>query len=226
MNQPPIREYPSCTEVRDILEVYLADEFDADTHATIARHIAVCPRCQDEVRFAEIVNEALQELPRPEPSPKIFNEVSAYVRAHPDTDQKWIHRIFQRFAVWNDLPLRLVRAGVLVCLVGIALFGIYQYQHHSRVAKASRDLHYALSKLHYAIERTNSVVNEKLPDVRVDDVSRRSFAMIEEASRRMSEQRVNISSTIHKSLDTLHRSSEVVPDTKHHKYLHQTGNTP
>ena len=226
MNQLPIRQYLSCTEIRDILEAYLADECDADTHATITRHIAACPRCQDEVRFAEIVSEALQELPRPEPSPKIFNEVSAYVRAHPDTDQKWIHRIFQRFAFSDDLPLRLARAGALVCLVGIALFGIYQYQHHSRIAKASRDLNYALSKLHYAIERTNSVVNEKLPDVRIDEVARHSFALIEEASLRISEQGVNISSAIHKSLDTFHRSSEVVPDTKHHEYLHQTGNTP
>lgn len=226
MNQLPMRQYPSCAEIRDILEAYLADEFDADTHATIARHIAACPRCQDEVRFAEIVSEALQELPRPEPSPKVFDEVAAYVRAHPEGRQKWVHRVFQRFAVWDHLPLRFVRAGALVCLVGIALFGIYQYQYHSRVAEASRDLNYALSKLHYAIERTNSVVDEKLPDVRIDEASRHSFAVIREASRRISEQRVNISSAIHKGLDTHHHSSEVVPDTKPHKYLHQRGNTP
>ena len=226
MNQRPIRQYSSCTEIRDILEAYLADECDADTHATIARHIAACPRCQDEVRFAEIVSEALQELPRPEPSPKIFNEVSAYVRAHPDTDQKWIHRIFQRFAFSDDLPLRLARAGALVGLVGIALFGIYQYQHHRIVAKASRDLNYAFSKLQYAVERIDLVVNEKLPDMRIDAVSRHSFVMIEKASRRMSEQKVNISSAIHKSLETLHRFSEVVPDTKHYEYLHQKGKTP
>ena len=226
MNQQPIRQYPSCTEIRDLLEAYLADECDADTHAIIARHIASCPRCQDEVRFAGIVSEALQELPRPEPSPKIFNEVSAYVRAHPDTDRKWIHRIFQRFAFSDDLLLRLARAGALVCLVGIALFGIYQYQHHRTVAKASRDLNYALSKLQYAVERIDLVVNEKLPDMRIDAVSRHSFAMIEKASHRMSEQRVNISSAIHKSLEILNQSSQVISDTKHYEYLHQKGNTP
>ena len=226
MNQLSIRQYPSCTEIQDILEVYLADEFDADTHAIIARHIASCPRCQDEVRFAGIVSEALQELPRPEPSPKIFNEVSAYVRAHPDTDQKWIHRIFQRFAFSEDLPLRLARVGALVCLVGIALLGIYQYQHHKTVAKASRDLNYALSKLQYAVERVDLVVNEKLPDMRIDAVSRHSFAMIEKASHRISEQRTDISSAIHKSLETLNQSSQSISDTKHHEDSHQKGNTP
>ena len=226
MNQLPIRQDSSCTEVQDILEVYLADEFDADTHATIAVHVASCPRCQDEVRFAEAISEALQELPRPEPPPKIFNEVSAYVRAHPDSDQKWMHRIFQLFAFWDNLPLLLARAGALACLAGIALFGIYQYQHHRRVAQASRDLNYALSKLHYAVERIDIVISEKLSDVQIDAASRRSFAMIEEASRRVSEQRINISSAIHKSLDNLNRFSQVIPDTKHHEYSHQKGNTP
>ena len=226
MNQRPIRQYSSCAEIRDILEVYLADEFDADTHATIARHIDSCPRCRDEVRFAGIVSEALQELPRPEPSPKIFNEVSAYVRAHPDTDQRWIHRIFQRFAFSDDLPLRLARAGALVCLVGIALLGIYQYQHHRTVAKASRDLDYAFSKLRYAVERVDLVINEKLPDVRIDAVSRHSFAMIEGASHRVSEQRIDISSAIHKSLETLNQSSQIISGTKHQEYPHQKGSTP
>lgn len=226
MNQLPIRQYPSCTEIRDSLEAYLAGEFDADTDATIARHIASCSRCQDEVRFAEVVNEALQELPRPEPPPKIFNEVSAYVRAHPECGQKWGHRIFQRFAFWNDLPLRLIRAGALVCLVGSVLFGTYQYQHHRRVAKASRDLNYALSKLQYAVERTDIVVNEKLPDIRIDAVSRHSFAAIEDASHRISEQRINTSSAIHKSLDTLNQFSQIISDTKHHEDSHPKGNTP
>ena len=216
----------TCLEVQDILEVYLADEFDADTHATIAAHVASCPRCQDEVRFVEIVSEALQELPRPEPPPKIFNEVSAYVRAHPESGQNWVHQIFQRFAFYDDLPSLFVRAGVLACLVGVVLFGIYQYQHYTRVTQASRDLNYALSKLHYAMERTDVVVKEKLPDVRIDEASRRSFVMIEEASRRVSKQKMNISSAIHKSLETLNQFSQIISDTKHHEYSHQKGNTP
>ena len=226
MNQLPIRRDLSCTEVLDILEVYLADELDADTHATIARHIAACPRCQDEVRFAEVVSEALQELPRPEPSPKIFDEVSAYIRAHPESGEKWGHRIFQRFTFYEDLPLQLAHAGALVCLVGGVLFGTYQYQHHRSVEKAARDLNYAVSKLHYAVERTNRVVNEKLPDVRIGEVFRQSFPVIEEASRRMSKQRIDISSAIHKSLDTQNQFSQIISDTKHHEDSHQKRETP
>ena len=226
MNQFTSRQDLTCTEVQNILEAYLTGEFDADTHATIAAHVASCPRCQDEVRFAEIISEALRELPRPEPPPKIFNEVSAYVRAHPESGQNWVHQIFQRFAFYDDLPLRLARAGALVCLVGIVLFGTYQYQHHRTVAKAARDLNYAVSKLQYAVERTNSVVNEKLPDVRIGEVSRHSFPVIEEASRRMSKRRINISSAIHKSLDTQNQFSQIISDTKHHEDSHQKRETP
>lgn len=226
MNQLPIRQYASCTEIRDILEAYLAGEFDADTRATIARHIASCPNCQEEVRFSEVVSEALRELPRPEPPPKIFNEVSAYVRAHPERGQKWMHRIFQRLAFSEGLPLQFVRAGALVCLVGIALLGIYQYQHHGTVAKASRDLNYAFSKLQYAVERVDLVVNEKLPNMRIDAVSHHSFAIIEEASHRISEQKIGISSAIHKSLETFNQLSQIISDTKHHEDSHQKGNIP
>ena len=225
MNQFTSRQDLTCTEVQNILEAYLTGEFDADTHATIAAHVASCPRCQDEVRFAEIISEALQELPRPEPPPKIFDEVSAYVRAHSDGNRKWTHRIFQLFAFWGNLPSLLVRASVLACLVGSVLFGIYQYQHHTRIAQASRDLNYALSKLHYAMKRTDIVVNEKLPDMRIDEASRRSFVMIEEASRRVSKQKMNISSVIHKSLDSFNRLPQIIPDTKHQEHSHQKGDT-
>lgn len=214
----------TCTEVRDILEAYLADEFEADTHAAIAAHIASCPKCQNEVRFAETISEALQELPRPEPPPKIFNEVSAYVRAHSDS-RKWTHRIFQVFAFWSNLPSLLVRIGVFACLVGVVAFGIYQYQHYAKVTQASRDLNYALSKLHYAMKRTDVVVKEKLPNVRMDEASRRSFVVIEEASRRVLKQRTSISSAIHKSLDSFNRSPQVIPDTKHQEHSDQKGDT-
>ena len=225
MNQFSIRQDSICSEFQDILEAYLANELDADTHAIVAVHVASCPRCQDEVRFAEVVSEALQELPRPEPSPKIFNEVSAYVRAHADSNRKWPHRIFQLFAFWDNLPLLLVRAGILACLVGIVLFSIHQYQHHRRIVQATRDLNYALSKLHYAVERTDIIINEKLPDVRINEASRRSFVMIEEASRRVLKQRMNISSIIHKSLDSPNQFPEVIPDTQHSEHSYQKGDT-
>ena len=88
MNQFAIRQNILCREVRDILEEYLADELDANRHATVEAHIASCLECQKEVYFASAISEALQELPRPEPPPKIFDEVSAYVRANPDNRKK------------------------------------------------------------------------------------------------------------------------------------------
>ena len=213
MNQFAIRQNSLCREVQDILEVYLADELDANRHATIEAHIASCSECQNEVYFAAAISDALQELPRPEPPPKIFDEVSAYVRAHPDNTKKWTRWIFQLLALSDNLTALPVRVGALACFIGIVLFGIYQYQHHTRIMQASRDLDYALSKLQYAVERK-------------DDVSRGSFVMIEEASRRVSKQRADISSAIHRSLDSLNRSPEVIEDAKLYKDSHQKGETP
>ena len=226
MNHFPIRQDSPCTEVQDILEIYLADELDANTQATIQAHVASCSKCQDEVRFAEAISEALQELPRPEPSPKIFNAIEAHVRAHTKSDKKREHRILQLFAFWGNSTIALVRVGALACLTGLICFGIYQYQHHTRIAQAARDLNYALSKLHYAVERTDIVINEKLPDVRIDEASRRPLVMIEEASRRVSKQKTNISSAIHRSLDNLNRSPETTSDTKYYEYSYQEGDTP
>lgn len=226
MNQFAIRQNSLCHEVRDILEVYLANELDAERHATIEAHIAVCPKCQNEVSFAVAISEALQALPRPEPPPKIFDEVSAYVRAHPDNSKKWTRWIFQLLALSDNLTALPVRVGALACFIGIVLFGIYQYQHHTRIMQASRDLDYALSKLQYAVERRDIVVNKKLSNAGTDEASRGSFVMIEEASRRVLKQRSDISSAIHRSLNSLNRSPEVTEDTKYHEDSHQKGETP
>ena len=209
MNQFAIRQNSLCREVRDILEEYLADELDANRHAKVEAHIASCAECQNEVYFASAISEALQELPRPEPPSKIFDEVSAYVRAHPDTPKKWTRWIFQLFALSENLTALPVRVGALACLIGILLFGIYQYQHHARIMQASRDLDYALSKLQYAVERRDIVVTEKLSNAGAD-----------------------ISSAIHRSLNRLNRVPEIIEGTKYHKGSrydkgsHQKGGTP
>ena len=195
----------SCKEVQDNLEAYLADELDTTLQATIATHIGYCSACQKEVRFAQAIRGAFHELPKPEPPPKIFNTVAAYVRAHPDKGPKGLKRIFQVFTFSDDLPSTLVRVGALACLIGVVLFGTYQYQQHLKVQQASRDLAYALGKLNYAVERTERVVNEKLPDVRIDELSNRPFVQIETASRYVSKQRKHISSAIHRSLENLDR---------------------
>ena len=205
MNQFTSRHDPTCTEVQDTLEAYLDNELDADTHATVAAHVASCSMCQDEIRFVAAISGALHEIPKPEPPPKIFNAVEDYVRAHPNKGPKWLNRISQLFTFSGDLTLSLARVGALACLIGIALFGTYQYQQHLKVKQAAHDLTYALSKLNYAVERTGTVVNEKLPDVRVDRASRLPFVRIEAASLRASKQKRNISSAIHRSLGNLDR---------------------
>ena len=214
MNNFPLHQDLSCMEAQDNLEAYLADELDTDLHATIAAHVASCSTCQDEVRFSQAISEALHELPRPESPPEIFNAVEAYVRAHPNKGPKWLHRIFQLFTFSDDLTSSLARAGALACLIGVVLFGTYQYHQHKKVTQASRDLYYALGKLNYAVERTGTVVNEKLPDVRINEVSSRPFVQIETASRHASKQTKNISSAIHRSLDSLNRLPQKALDTK------------
>lgn len=226
MNQSSICQDSTCTAVQEMLEVYLANELDTATHTKIAAHVASCPRCQDEVRLAEAINTALKDLPRPEPPPQIFNTVAAYVSAHPDNKRSWTHRVFRFLAFWDNLAAPLIRGGVLACLAGIFLFGIYQYQQHVKIAQATRDLNYAFSKLHYAVERIDLVIDEKLPDVQINAASRRSFVMIEDASRRVFKQQTNISSAIHRSLDSLNQFPNIISDTKYHKYLHQKGGTP
>ena len=226
MNHFPLRQDPSCMEVQDTLEAYLADELDADTHAIVETHIASCPRCQDEIRFVEAIDEALHELPKPEPPPEIFNAVTAYVRAHPDKRERWWHRLFQLFTFWDNLTLSLVRAGALVCLFGIVAFGIYQYQQHQKIMQASQDLNYVLSKLNYAVERTGIVVKDKLPNVQIDETSHRPFVQIEEASRRALKQKQNISSAIHRSLDSLNRSPKNALDPERDQESQQGGKTP
>lgn len=205
MNQFTSRHDPICSEVQDTLEAYLDNELDTDTHTTVSAHVASCSVCQDEVRFIQAISGALHELPKPEPPPKIFDAVEAYVRAHPNKRTMWLNRIAQLFTFPGYLTSPLVRAGSLVCLVGVVLFGTYQYQQYLKVQQASRDLTYALSKLNYAVERTGTVVNEKLPDARIDRVSRRPFVRIETASRRASKQKQNISLAIHRGLGSLDR---------------------
>lgn len=243
MNRFPSHPDLTCTEVQDTLEAYLDGELDADTYASVASHVESCATCQDEVRFVEAISGALHELPRPEPPPKIFDAVEAYVHAHPAADQRWWHRIFQLstlsdnlsfswirvgalacfvgivllFTFWDNLNLAFVRAGVFGCLIGVVLFSIYQYQRYLKMKQASRDLYYALGKLNYAVARTGTVVSEKLPDVQINEASGRAFVQIETASRYASKQKKNISSAIHRSLDNFNRFPENVrgPEGQH-----------
>jgi len=220
MNQLPPHHGLTCTEVQDALEVYLGNALDTDMHAGVAAHIANCPKCQDEMHLAEIIDKTLLELPRPEAPPEIFDAVAAYVRAHPDPRKRGWHRIFSFPTFWKNLTTPIHRTAALLGLLGIALFGTYQYRHHTQIAQASRDLQYALNKLHYAVERTDIVVKKKLPNVQIGEVSHRPFVQIEEAARLALKQKINISSAIHRSLRAL-KVSEHLPEIKSYK-----GDTP
>ena len=44
MNQFPHHQDTSCMEVQDTLEAYLADELDADTHATSRSTCSILPK--------------------------------------------------------------------------------------------------------------------------------------------------------------------------------------
>ena len=225
MNRFPSHPDLTCTEVQDTLEAYLDGELDADTSASVASHVESCATCQDEVRFVQAISDALQELPRPEPPPKIFDVVSDYVRAHPNKEPRWLRRMFQLFTFSGDLTSSLTRAGALVCLIGIALFGTYQYQQHLKVKQASRDLYYALGELNYAVERTSLVVNEKLPDVRINEASGRPLVQIEKASRSALKQKNSISSAIHRGLNSLNRLPQNISDIERQR-SQQEGETP
>ena len=226
MNRFPSHQDLTCTEVQNTLEAYLDDALDADTHTSVASHIGSCVACQDEVRFAQAINGALHELPKPEPPSEIFDAVAAHVRAHPNRKPSWRHWIRQCFTFTDALTLPLARVGALVCLIGIIVFGTYQYQQYMEVKQASRDLYYALGKLNYAVERTGIVVNDKLPNVRIDEVSSRPFVQIESAARRALKEKEKISSAIHQSLGAINRLPEYIPDIKHYERSDYKGDTP
>ena len=216
MNRFPLHQDLTCTEVQDTLEAYLDNGLDTDMYAKVASHIGSCVTCQDEVRFAQAISGALHELPKPEPPPEMFDALAAHIRAHPNKGQSWVHRLFQRFTFTDALIPSFARIGALVCLIGIIVFGAFQYREYVEVKQASRDLYYALGKLNYAVERTGILVNEKLPDMRIGETSGRPFVQIESASRRVLKQKENISSAIHQSLGAIHRLPEYIPDIKHY----------
>lgn len=226
MNRFPSHQDLTCTEVEDTLEAYLDDALDADMYAKVTSHVGSCVTCQDEVRLAQAISGALHELPKPEPPSEMFDAVAAHVRAHPNSGPSWRHWIRQRFTFVDALTLPLARVGALVSVIGIIVFGAYQYRQYMEVKQASRDLYYALGKLNYAVERTGIVVSDKLPNVRINEVSSRPFVQIESASRRALKEKEKISSAIHQSLGTINRLPEYIPDIKHYEHSEYKGDTP
>lgn len=201
MNRLLLRQTSLCQEVQSNLEEYLADELDRKTHATVTAHVTFCKKCQDEIRLIRAINEALGELPKPEPPPQVFNTIAAYVRRDVKRRQSWWSQLFGRSFSWKRRGTLLAQAGALFALLAFVVFGSYQYQQYLRIKKATQDFHYALGKLSYAVEQIGIVLTGDLPEVPQAFTLKQTFTRIERAAHSVSEQNRNISSAIQRGLN-------------------------
>ena len=191
----------TCPDFQTLMEEYIADELDTATESAIASHLATCDSCQHELRLAKTIDSVLDDLPKPTSPPDILREVTAYVRANPH-NSGWMRRFLHTFTDWDIIRSPLLRASVLVCLVGIALFGIHQHQKDVELAQAKSDFDYAISKMQYAFHRTGIAVNDSFTSLNLD-----------EAPRRALKPTANISSAINRSLGILNRLTGVAPNS-------------
>lgn len=209
----------SCEACEASMEEYLAGELDTATDSFMAIHLATCEKCQREFQLAQAINEALTELPKPIAPPDIFSEVAAYVQTYPH-GRSWVHRFFPIPTFWDILHSPLLRVSVLVCFIGIIMFGIHRHQQQVTIEQAKSSWNYAMSKMQYAVQRTSVVVNDRFATLKIDDAPRRALKPT-----------ANISSAIHRSLGILNHLTGDVPDAKRSQNLdtvtpnNQGGNT-
>lgn len=78
----------SCLQCEDSLDKYLDNELDSETYMLISSHLQNCQKCQYAYQLAQVIDEALCDLPSPEPSPKLYNQVTAYIDGTTD-DIRW-----------------------------------------------------------------------------------------------------------------------------------------
>ena len=164
-----------CEYVHSVLEEYLAGELNADAQAAIETHVATCQDCQNELDFALEVDEALQELPKPQPPAEVFNQVAAYVQSHPQpTAQGWFDSLKQ---VLRGLYLRPVAVGaVAASLIILVTFGAYQqHQQSLQIEQATYELSYALSTVRYAMHKTGIAIDKRLSAAQVREAPRRAL---------------------------------------------------
>ena len=71
-----------CPEVHPNLAAFVLDGLEPEEAAEIRRHLASCPRCQDEVRELRTVNRALEAAPPPADPPSYLKDgILSRVRA-------------------------------------------------------------------------------------------------------------------------------------------------
>ena len=164
-----------CEYVHSVLEEYLAGELNADAQGTIETHLATCQSCQNELDFALEAGDALQELPKPQPPPEVFDQVAVYVQSHPtSTAQGWLDSLKR---VLRGLYLRPVAVGaVAASLIILVTFGAYQqHQQSLEIEQATHELSYALSTVHYAMRKTELAIYEGLPSNEVMEAPRQTL---------------------------------------------------
>jgi hypothetical protein len=166
-----------CEYVHSVLEEYLAGELNADTQMAIETHLAVCQNCQNELDFALEISDALQELPKPQPPPEIFDQIVAYVQSHPTpTAQGWFDSLKR---ISHGLSLRPVAIGaVTASLIILVTFSAYQqHQQSLQIEQATHELSYALSTVRYAIQKTGLAIYDGLPSNEVMEAPRRTLGI-------------------------------------------------
>ena len=164
-----------CEYVHSVLEEYLAGELNADAQAAIETHLAACQDCQNDLDIALEISEAVQELPKPQPPPEVFDQVTAYVQSHPNpTTQGWFDSLKQ---VLRGLYLRPVAVGaVAASLIILVTFGAYQqHQQSLQIEQATYELSYALGTVRYAMQKTEIALYKGLPSNEVMEASRRTL---------------------------------------------------
>ena len=78
----------SCLQCEDSLDKYIDNELDTDTYLLISSHLQNCQKCQYAYKLAQVIDEALCDLPSPEPSPKLYNQVTDYIKGTTD-ESRW-----------------------------------------------------------------------------------------------------------------------------------------
>ncbi len=78
----------SCLQCENSLDKYLDNELDTDTYLLISNHLQNCQKCQYAYKLAQVIDEALSDLPSPEPSAKLYNQVTDYIEDNTD-DNRW-----------------------------------------------------------------------------------------------------------------------------------------
>ena len=166
-----------CEYVHSVLEEYLAGELNADAQAAIETHLATCQDCQNELDFALEVDEALQELPRPQPPAEVFDQVAAYVQSHPNpTTQGWFDSLKQAL---RGLSIRPVAVGAVAAgLIILVTFSVHQqHQQSLQIEQATYELSYALSTVRYAMRKTGLAIDKRLSTDRVREAPRKALML-------------------------------------------------